>query len=630
MTIAQYFVGDAEVDLADDYAEIIAAFEEVTLLTMREDAQLNDVLRLVGRRLCELLDVSRCSVYLRRDDGLFQGRVGYCIGSDIDSGVSRLVSGFEGDDFTAEIVATRSPVLVRNAIHDPRTVKKAMRRWSIRNMLGVPLVVEDEVIGILYVDDQDRGHDYDDREVKLAQAFAGMTALAVRHRWLYEQAEERAAVIERQRRVLLQSSVVHNRVTRAILDGEDIPEILRIIVGLVGKPVVLYSPSMEVASWAVPAGLDGAGYPGLSPNERQLPWVRRTIAQLNSETSTVMLRATPETGCRRLMVRMLIDHQCAGYLEMSEIGRGFTPVDGRTLEQASTAVAMKLLSDQRRFETYERDREEHLADLLYARRHPSALRERAAEFGIDIEMSQIVLRLQSAEGASTSAGGPETGRQRRDALARLLGGVLGDLASPVAHTSVPGAVLMLLQLRPGSGNPSSAIRAALEGALDELVARFEIQYAVLSERCHRLEELPVAAERARGAAELLRETGSAPLVVPARELGLLRLVTEREGLDGAARFANHLLAPLIEHDATAGSDLIETLRAYIDADAQVRQAAKLLDVHENTVRYRLGRVRDLSDIEPERFDSLLDVALALKVTELSRTRGTVLGVPGKG
>jgi hypothetical protein len=67
-------------DLGALYGQVVAAFEEVALLTTSEKVPLNDVLRLVGRRLCELLGVSRCSVYLRREDGLFQGQVGYCAG----------------------------------------------------------------------------------------------------------------------------------------------------------------------------------------------------------------------------------------------------------------------------------------------------------------------------------------------------------------------------------------------------------------------------------------------------------------------------------------------------------------------------------------------------------------------
>src|SRR5260370_25736364 len=206
--------GTGELDQGQLYGEVVGAFEEVALLTTSDSADMNDVLRLVGRRLCELLRVSRCSVYLRRDDGRFQGQVGYCVGRrSIDAGVSRLVSGVTHDLFTAEIIRTSEPWLVRDAANDPGTIQRTMRQWGVRDMLGVPLVVHSEVIGIIYVDNQGDNHEYTDRDVKLAQAFASLSALAVRQGWLYRQLGERAKGIDEQRSTPGWAAAWTNRVT---------------------------------------------------------------------------------------------------------------------------------------------------------------------------------------------------------------------------------------------------------------------------------------------------------------------------------------------------------------------------------------------------------------------------------
>jgi len=276
VTLAQYFLPvdePAEAGSAEFHAKVVGAFEEVALLTTVDSVPLNDLLRLVGQRLAELLQVSRCSVYLRRGDGCFQGQVGFCVGRSIDTGVSRLVSGTRADKFTAEIVASAAPVIVRDAAHDPRTIQGTMRRWGVRDMLGVPLVVDGEVIGIIYVDDVGRRRDFSERDVTIAQSFAGLCAIAVRQRWLYEQLGERARIIDHQRRILGESTVVHSRVTRAVLDGADISSVLELIVELLGKPVVLYGPSMTAASWAAPEVLAMTGSPTRRPEHLRLRWV---------------------------------------------------------------------------------------------------------------------------------------------------------------------------------------------------------------------------------------------------------------------------------------------------------------------------------------------------------------------
>ena len=39
-------------------------------------------------------------------------------------------------------------------------------------------------------------------------------------------------------------------------------------------------------------------------------------------------------------------------------------------------------------------------------------------------------------------------------------------------------------------------------------------------------------------------------------------------------------------------DLMQTAQAYVMAQGDVVKAAKLLHVHKNTVRYRLGRIKE--------------------------------------
>jgi sugar diacid utilization regulator len=616
VTVSQYFT--AEVDGSTEpggfHPRVIGAFEEVALLATTEDVSLNDVLRLAGQRLCELLGVSRCSVYLRRDDGRFQGQVGYCVGRSIDDGVSKLVVGRDVDQFSAEIIETRQPVLVRDAARDPRTVQSTMRRWGVRAMLGVPLVVDGEVIGIIFVDNQGVPRQYDGRDIQIAQAFAGLSALAVRQSWLYQQLAERMKVIDHQRRVLGETTVVHNRVTRAVLDGADTDEILRLIVELLGKPVVLYSPTLEVVSWAAPDGSDLTRCPGLTPEQLDLPWVRKSIASLHKGSLTATLRATPETRCRRLLVRMSVDGQCAGYLELCEIGRAFQAIDSKALAQASMAVALKLLADQRNRELHRQEREEYFADVLYGRRDLDWLTHRAEQFGIDLDSTHSVLRLQHTEERGDRAA---TGQRRHSAVVDLVTRRIAGIGTVVASTGIPGADLLLVELPEGTAIASeSALGQALRAALPGLRDTYGVRFVVVSSACRSLRDLPAAAQRVRETADLLRETGCARRVAFVGELDLVRLIGVNSGLQGALGFAEDLLRPLVEHDAANGGALLETLAAFAQCQAQIRATATMLAVHENTVRYRLNRIKKVSSIDPERLESLLSVAMALQLRDL--------------
>jgi sugar diacid utilization regulator len=311
---------------------------------------------------------------------------------------------------------------------------------------------------------------------------------------------------------------------------------------------------------------------------------------------------------------MVVDRQCVGYLELCEIGRPFSQVDSKALEQASMAVALKLLTDQRNAELRRQEREEYFADVLYGRRDVDALRKRAESFGFDADSRHVVLRVQYDESGERES---STGRARRSRVLTALARQLDTGYRAIASTSVPGADLVLLGVpATETGAADGALGDALRATFPEIASGLAVRHLVVSEVCRSLRDLPMNSERLRDTAALLRETRSAPRLAFARDLELVCLLSRRDGVAGAQRHADDLFAPLVEHDSASGGALLETLIAFVQCQAQIRATATHLAVHENTVRYRLNRIRELSSIEPERLDSLLSVSLALQVRGL--------------
>jgi sugar diacid utilization regulator len=57
---------------------------------------------------------------------------------------------------------------------------------------------------------------------------------------------------------------------------------------------------------------------------------------------------------------------------------------------------------------------------------------------------------------------------------------------------------------------------------------------------------------------------------------------------------------------------VETIRAFAVADLNVSRAAETLDVHPNTVRYRLQRVAAATDHDPRTFAGLVELICVLE------------------
>ena len=80
----------------------------------------------------------------------------------------------------------------------------------------------------------------------------------------------------------------------------------------------------------------------------------------------------------------------------------------------------------------------------------------------------------------------------------------------------------------------------------------------------------------------------------------------------AGDLARRRLAPLDELPENTRERLLETLAAWLDAQGEARPAAEALHVHVQTVRYRLGQLRDLLDGALDDPRGRLELALALR------------------
>jgi PucR C-terminal helix-turn-helix domain len=117
-----------------------------------------------------------------------------------------------------------------------------------------------------------------------------------------------------------------------------------------------------------------------------------------------------------------------------------------------------------------------------------------------------------------------------------------------------------------------------------------------------------SAQRARLALEAVG--GEEPLVVADEHLLDLILTSDPTLSDELVR---RRLAPLDELPPRQRERLLETLAAWLDSQGEARPAAERLHVHVQTVRYRLGRLRDVLGDALDDPVARLELALALRL-----------------
>ena len=104
-----------------------------------------------------------------------------------------------------------------------------------------------------------------------------------------------------------------------------------------------------------------------------------------------------------------------------------------------------------------------------------------------------------------------------------------------------------------------------------------------------------AYEEARQSFEIGRAlAGNKPSAVTHYDdLGLLRFAQVSESSVGIRNYCMDMLGPLLEHDRNSTAPLLDTLRVFLECNQNHAEAARVLGIHYNSLRYRLKRIRQL-------------------------------------
>lgn len=100
------------------------------------------------------------------------------------------------------------------------------------------------------------------------------------------------------------------------------------------------------------------------------------------------------------------------------------------------------------------------------------------------------------------------------------------------------------------------------------------------------------------------------------ELGVKRILYLVIDHPEVARFYQEHLAPLEAYDQEWETDLVPTLKVYIEQGANLNSAAKELFIHRHTMRYRLEQIAELLDVDIDSTEVLLNLHIAFLIRSM--------------
>ncbi|MET8634092.1 PucR family transcriptional regulator [Streptomyces sp. NPDC004096] len=190
----------------------------------------------------------------------------------------------------------------------------------------------------------------------------------------------------------------------------------------------------------------------------------------------------------------------------------------------------------------------------------------------------------------------------------------------VAHTGDEAIALVPLPAvsseREGA-EPGILADALLEAVRDPLSAGLDGDGRLtlgVSATVHSAEGLRGALEEARHARRVAAARTGRVSAAGHQELASHVLLLPFVPDDVRRAFTARLLDPLRDYDRRHRAELIPTLEAFLECDGSWTRCATRLHLHVNTLRYRVGRIEQLTSRDLSRLEDKLDFFLALRMS----------------
>ncbi|MBZ6139982.1 PucR family transcriptional regulator [Streptomyces olivaceus] len=231
----------------------------------------------------------------------------------------------------------------------------------------------------------------------------------------------------------------------------------------------------------------------------------------------------------------------------------------------------------------------------------------------------VVARVEWADG------GGETGRVTQSLLEEILvdpratGPEQSDRIA-VAHTGDEAVALVPLPAVSSEHDGSETgvlAEALLESVREPLSAGLGDGGRVtlgVSAAVHSAEGLRGALEEARHARRVAAARPGRVCAAGHQELASHVLLLPFVPDDVRRAFTARLLDPLRDYDRRHRAELVPTLEAFLASDGSWTRCANRLHLHVNTLRYRVGRIEQLTGRDLSRLEDKLDFFLALRMS----------------
>jgi PucR family transcriptional regulator, purine catabolism regulatory protein len=403
---------------------------------------------------------------------------------------------------------------------------------------------------------------------------------------------------------------IQRQLTSLAAENRDLNSLLQIIARATAKPIVVHDDAGVLMAQVYPNVARRGGSAGRNLMQN-LPYGE--FQQWLSDTPADTQRAILPSPIGHTTV-LKVEKRVAGYLSLVDSSETLDEFDRLILTYGGDVCAIELAKSRAISAAVEQARGDWIQMWLSGTpADDDLLATRAQQAGFDSSSAYIVavFRAVTDSGAALP-------------LESLISLVRDDMTRRSVSGAVGQYVDVIVALYPLEENASfKRLRDQTEEIRQQLAMRTPsgLVAAGISRPVKGLSTLREAYREAKDSVSIAQELGEREETTFYGDLKLyqLLLALKEYNLKNLRRFYEESLLPLVEHDERKQGDLVRTLNGFFEANGNLAKAAGDLDVHRNTLVYRLERISELTGLDLDDSDNRLILHLSLKIQRVLAT-----------
>jgi purine catabolism regulator len=498
----------------------------------------------------------------------------------------------------------------------PSSWQQILSTHGLLEILLVPLV-GDEVGGSIFVARRNR-LPFSKADEKLLARLALVVGSAIRNAELQHRTERALEELRRSLESLARLRDIQEKLTDLVLRGERLPSLTAAIANLVDNPVLLEDRHGSMLSSARPRGWSGPEPVALTQLAQRGRDSARLIGELFRLDHRARLLTIPGEEQVRLVAPVIVGDETLAILSVPQVHRILGDLDVLAVQGAATVVALVLMRERAILETERRLQGDLLGDILAGKFESEEDIIRRAKFlGYDLLHPHLLLvvSLDDLEHLVKSGEREEVLQRSKQNLYELMRASLTPRTPQRLIWASGVQVVALVGVDPDDPNPVLEVARRLHSRAEREFPGVLV-FVGVSQVCRSVREVPAAYAEVKRFLKFSRAMHwyNAPIFV--ERLGLYRILLQHEALGPELlQFASDRLGRLQAYDQEHGGDLLSCLRAYL-ASCEIKTTAEVLHLHRNSVRYKLQRIEELTQVDLNDAETRFQLQFALKVVDL--------------